>query len=98
METNDRRYGHFFKGLLVGGFWGGLAGLFYAPKSGKELRADIKETREKASKEAKEILGKASQQISETRQRVKHILSFIKQKGEAAPRYDEPVEEFVGEA
>jgi gas vesicle protein len=99
METNDIKFGHFFRGLLVGGFLGGLAGLFFAPKSGKELRADIKETREKASKETKEILGKASHQFSEVGQRAKHILSLIKQKGEAAPRYDaESIEEFVGEA
>jgi gas vesicle protein len=99
METNDGRYGHFFKGLLVGGFLGGLAGLLFAPKSGKELRGDIRETREKTFGEAKEILGKTSQQISETRQRAKRILSFIKkEKGESAPRYAEPVEEFVGEA
>ncbi len=98
METNDRRYGHFFKGLLVGGFFGGLAGLLFAPRSGKELRGDIRETREKAFGEAKEILGKTSQQISETGQRAKRILSCFKEKGESAPRYTEPGEEFVGEA
>jgi gas vesicle protein len=99
METNDRRYGHFFKGLLVGGFLGGLAGLLFAPKSGKELRADIKETKEKASREAKEMLGKTSHQFSEVGQKAKHILSFTKQKGEAAPRYDaESIEESAGEA
>jgi gas vesicle protein len=98
METDDGKYGHFFKGLLVGGFLGGLVGLLFAPKSGKELRGDIRETREKTFGEAKEILGKTSQQISETRQRAKHILSRIKEKGENVPRYTEPVEEFVGEA
>jgi gas vesicle protein len=98
METIDRRYGHFFKGLLVGGFLGGLAGLLFAPRSGKELRGDITETREKAFKEGKEILGKTSQQISETRQRARRILSRIKEKGESAPRYAERVEESVGEA
>ncbi len=98
METNDRRYGHFFKGLFVGGFLGGLASLLFAPKSGKELRGDIRETREKAFGEAKGILERTGQQISETRQRAKGILSCIKQKGEGAPRYAEPVEEFVGEA
>ncbi len=63
------------------------------------MRADIRETREKAFREAKEMLGKTSHQFSEVRQRAKHILSFIKQKGETAPRYDaESAEEFVGEA
>jgi gas vesicle protein len=98
METNDRRYGHFFKGLLFGGFLGGLAGLLFAPRSGKELRGDIRETGEKTFEEAKGVLGKTSQQISETRQRAKRILSCIKEKGEGAPRYTESVEEFIGEA
>jgi gas vesicle protein len=98
MEKNDAKYYHFFKALLIGGALGGLAGLLFAPKSGKELRGDIRETREKAFGEAKEILGRTSQQISETRQRAKRILSCIKEKGESAPRYAEPVEEFVGEA
>jgi len=97
METS-RGYDYFFKGLLIGGFLGGLAGLLVAPKSGKELRGDIRETGEKTFKEAKEVLGKTSQQISETRQRAKRILSRIREKGETAPRYAEPVEEFVGEA
>jgi len=98
METNDKRYGYFSKGLLVGGFLGGLTSLFFAPKSGRELRGDIRETGEKTFKEAKEILGKTNQEICETRQRAKRILSCIKQKGGSAPRYAGPVEEFVGEA
>ena len=98
METNDKRYGYFSKGLFVGGFLGGLTGLFFAPKSGKELRGGIRETGEKAFKEAGGILGKTSQQICETRQRAKRILSCINEKGESAPRHTESVEEFVGEA
>ena len=98
METTDRKYGHFFKGLLFGGFLGGLAGLLFAPKSGRELRGDVRETGDKTFGEAKGILGRTSQQISETRQRAKRILSCIKEKGESAPRYGESGEEFVGEA
>ncbi len=35
--------GYFLKGLLIGSLGGALAGLLLAPKSGKELREDIKE-------------------------------------------------------
>jgi gas vesicle protein len=99
MEKNEAKYNYFFKALLLGGALGSLAGLLFAPKSGKELRADITETRERAFREAKEMLGKASHQFSEVRQRAKHILPFVKQKGGTAPRYDvESAEEFVGEA
>jgi gas vesicle protein len=48
MVTNEKKHNHFFTGLLIGGIVGGLASLLLAPKSGKELRADIKETGEEA--------------------------------------------------
>ena len=76
MITSEKEHNHFFTGLLIGGIVGGLASLLLAPISGKELGADIKETREKA----------------------KRILCGIKEKGDSAPRYAEPVEESVGEA
>jgi gas vesicle protein len=98
METNDKRHGHFLKGLLVGGFLGGLASLLFAPKSGKELRGEIRETGEKAFGDAKGMVDRTNRQISETRQRAKDILSCIREKGESTPRHAESVEEFVGEA
>ena len=84
---------------MIGGIVGGLASLLLAPKSGKELGADIKETGERDLGETKAMFGKASHQVSEARQGARHILSFIKQKGATAPRYDvESAEEYVGEA
>lgn len=99
METNDRRYGPFFKGLLIGGFLGGVAGLLFAPKSGKELRSGIKETGDETFKGTKEILGQASHQFSEVRERAKQILSHIKGRGKTTPGYGvESAQESVGEA
>jgi gas vesicle protein len=99
MVTNEKKHNRFFTGLFIGGIVGGLASLLLAPKSGKELRADIKETGERALGETKAMLGKASHQVSEARQGAKHILPFVKQKGGTAPWYDvESAEEFVGEA
>jgi gas vesicle protein len=99
METKERGFSHFLTGLLIGGTLGGLAGVLFAPKSGKELRTDIKETGRDAFEGTRATVGKANHQFSEMGQRAKRILSCVKQKGEAAPQYDvESMEEYVGEA
>ncbi len=33
METEERKHSHFFEGLLIGGFLGGLAGLLEGGKA-----------------------------------------------------------------
>jgi len=43
MAEHDNQRGHFFMGFLIGSVLGALAGIFFAPKPGKELRSDIKE-------------------------------------------------------
>ena len=43
MEEQEKPQCHFCMGLLIGGALGALAGIFFAPKSGKELMSDIKE-------------------------------------------------------
>jgi gas vesicle protein len=99
MEGRDRKYYRFTTGLLVGSALGGLAGLLFAPKSGKELRADMKTAGQKTFEEAKDFIGKANHRVSETRQKARNILSCIRERGETAPQYEaESVEEFAGEA
>jgi gas vesicle protein len=99
MDKKERETGHFFAGLLIGGVLGGVASLMFAPKSGRELRADIRRTGEKGVEETKAFMKKASHEVSEASQRAKSILSCMKEKGEAAPRYrTESAEESVGEA
>jgi gas vesicle protein len=44
------------KGFLIGGTIAGLASLFFAPKSGKELRRDIKEKSNKYLDETERII------------------------------------------
>jgi len=43
MTEHEKTKGCFFKGLLIGSAFGALAGILFAPKSGKELRSEIKE-------------------------------------------------------
>jgi len=47
--------GYFVKGLIFGCVSGALAGLLFAPKSGKELRKDIKHKGTEAVKDTKEF-------------------------------------------
>jgi len=56
-RINDRD--HFLWGFLIGGIMGALAGLFFAPKSGKELRAEFKEKGSEAFENAKEFYSEA---------------------------------------
>ena len=51
-NKNDR---NLFKGLLIGSLVGAVAGLVFAPKSGRELRSGIREEGEKAIQETKRV-------------------------------------------
>lgn len=61
MSRNGKN-GYFVKGLIVGGITGALAGLLFAPKSGKKLRADIKEKGADVLKDTKEFLRQHSKE------------------------------------
>jgi len=52
MEAN-KHDGNLLKGILIGSLAGALAGIVFAPKSGRELRSDIKGEGEKAMRETK---------------------------------------------
>jgi len=60
MAEHENQQGHFFMGFLMGSILGALAGIFFAPKSGKDLRSDIKEKGSEVLKDAKEIYADAS--------------------------------------
>ena len=51
--------GSFVKGLLMGGFIGAGLALLYAPKTGKELREDIKEKSSELKLDAEKIYTEA---------------------------------------
>ncbi len=76
--------GDFLKGALIGGFAGLLAGIFFAPKSGKELRSDIKErgseVYERATAKSKEIIEEAKRQAEELKKEADRYLAEARQK------------------
>jgi gas vesicle protein len=91
MAEHEKPQGHFFAGFLIGGILGALAGIFFAPKSGKELRSDIKEKGSGVLKDGKEIYADAStrakelkkeadRHLSEARQKAKEILAHVEKK------------------
>ena len=97
MEAQNNSYGYFLKGLMVGGLLGGLAGIFLAPKSGKELRSDLQEKGSEALNEAKKAYLETQNRAQAFFGEAKDILSCAKGR-EKAPVASEYVEETAGEA
>jgi len=82
MAEHEKPQGHFFKGLLMGGALGALAGIFFAPKSGKELRSDIKEKGSEVLKDAKEIYADASTRAKEIIEEATHQAKELKKEAD----------------
>ena len=78
MAEHENQQSYFFKGFLIGGVLGALAGIFFAPKSGKELRSDLKERGSEALKEGKEIYADASTRAKEIIEEAKHQAKELK--------------------
>ena len=66
--------------MLIGGVLGALAGIFFAPKSGKELRSDIKEKGSEVLKDGKEIYSNAGTRAKEIIGEAKHQAKELKKK------------------
>jgi gas vesicle protein len=82
MAEHEKPQGHFFTGFLIGGVLGALAGIFFAPKSGKELRSDIKEKGSEVLKDAKEIYADASTKAKEIIEEAKHQAEKLKKEAD----------------
>jgi gas vesicle protein len=82
MEEHEKLQGHFFMGFLMGGFLGALAGILLAPKSGKELRSDIKEKGSEVLKDAKDIYADASTKAKEIVVEAKHQAEGLKKEAD----------------
>jgi gas vesicle protein len=78
------------KGLVIGFFAGGVIGaaiaLLYAPKSGRELRADIREKTDDMIEGAEEYLHaareKAGEIVTEAKKRSDHLITEAKKRAD----------------
>jgi gas vesicle protein len=82
MTEHEKPQGNFFMGLLIGGALGALAGIFFAPKSGKELRSDIKEKGSEVLKDAKEIYADANTKAKEIIKEARHQAEELKKEAD----------------
>jgi gas vesicle protein len=82
MAEPENQRGHFFVGFLIGSVLGALASIFFAPKSGKELRSDIKEKGSEVLKDAKEIYADASTKAKEIIEEAKHQAGELKKEAD----------------
>ncbi len=73
MFDEERNTKSFIGGLITGGVLGGLAGILFAPKSGKELRKDINNKKD-------EILDESDMMLENAKERAWDIISEAKKK------------------
>jgi gas vesicle protein len=82
MAENEKECGEFLKGFVIGGILGVLAGIFFAPKSGKELRSDLREKGSEVLKDAKEIYADASTKAKEIIEEARHQAEELKKEAD----------------
>jgi gas vesicle protein len=82
MAEQEKPECHFCTGLLIGGALGALAGIFFAPKSGKELRSDIKDKGSEILEDAKKIYADAGAKGKELIEDAKHQAKELKKDAE----------------
>jgi gas vesicle protein len=89
METNKINYSGLWKGLMAGSILGTAAGILLAPKSGKELRSDIRAKKDKALEDTRRV-------YSDSRARVRNALACVAGISEKAlPKDFESGEEII---
>ena len=85
MSDRDE-FGAFLVGFIVGGLTGAVVSLLFAPQSGEETRALLKdksiELRDKASVTAEQALAKAEAAAAEARTRADELAKQLKARGE----------------
>jgi gas vesicle protein len=77
MIEKENSHGNFLRGLLTGAILGGLVGILFAPKSGRELRDELRKKGGDAFEEAKEFYsdarGKAKAILEDARRRAEEL-------------------------
>lgn len=86
MSSDRDEFGAFLVGFIVGGLTGAVVSLLFAPQSGEETRALIREKsielRDKASETAEEALARAEAAAAEARSRAEELAKDIRSRGE----------------
>jgi len=86
MSDRDE-FGAFLVGFIVGGLTGAVVALLFAPQSGEETRALIKdksiELRDRASQTAEEALARAEAAAAEARARADELARELRDRGQA---------------
>ncbi len=84
MSDRDE-FGAFLVGFIVGGLTGAVVSLLFAPQSGEETRALIKdksiELRDKASVTAEQALAKAEAAAADARARADELAKELRERG-----------------
>jgi gas vesicle protein len=87
MSDRDE-FGAFLVGFVVGGLTGAVVALLFAPQSGEETRALIKdksiELRDKAQMTAEEALARAEAAAAEARKRAEELAKDLRERGKSA--------------
>ncbi len=73
MTENGNNQSNFLIGFLFGGILGALVGIFFAPKSGQQLRSEIKERGTKVLKDAEEIYGEATAVLDDVQRHAEEL-------------------------
>ncbi|HED11974.1 MAG TPA: hypothetical protein ENJ10_14885 [Caldithrix abyssi] len=68
----------FFSGLIVGGAIGLIAGVLFAPKSGRDIREELFNDSDDIIKKAKEELDKIYEELSELKNKVGGVEKSMK--------------------
>jgi gas vesicle protein len=78
---------NFFKGFVLGGLVGGVLGILFAPKSGRDIRADLSVELDKAREDLEHAKKAALKAFEESKERI--IESFSSEE-EQEPEEEKP--------
>jgi gas vesicle protein len=84
MTSHEKPVGYLFIGLLIGAALGALAGILFAPKSGKELRHDIKKKGNEILEDGKDLYADTNAKAKEIFGEVTHQAKELKKGAEDA--------------
>ncbi|MGD9488284.1 MAG: YtxH domain-containing protein [Calditrichaceae bacterium] len=86
MSSNESK---FLKGFLLGGAFGMIAGVLFAPKSGKDTRDDLKHESDDLLEKAQSELDKIKNELNDLKDKISDTIK----KGKAKLEQSETIEE-----